>query len=194
VSQRFIRQQLGACMRARAPASDAAIDALAERATLRRFAAAEWLLSGGDRAEWCFLITEGLVRELYIGETGEEHTRSFIAEGGVTGSLLDLLAGEPSLTWIQALAPTTTVAWRYADFDALAARFSELHLVARRHAEALYVTKARREHEMLALPAAERHARWCREHGALDARVSRRHLASYLGITPEHLSRLRRAR
>jgi CRP-like cAMP-binding protein len=67
-------------------------------------------------------------------------------------------------------------------------------VLARRNAEALYVRKAQREHEMLALPAAERYARWRREQPELDARVSRRQLASYLGITPEHLSRLRRAR
>ena len=85
--------------------------------------------------------------------SGQEHTRTFIAEGQVTGSLLDLLSGEPSVTWIQALEPTETLAWRYRDFDALCARVPELHVVARRSAEALYVRKTRREHEMLALPA-----------------------------------------
>jgi CRP-like cAMP-binding protein len=160
----------------------------------RRFAARDWLLRGGDDAEWCFAVVSGLVRELYLDEEGQEHTRSFIAEGELTGSLLDLLSGQPSITWIQALEPTETIAWRYRDFVALEARFPELRQIARRHAENLYVRKARREHDMLALPAAQRYAGWCRQHPDLDRRVSRRDLASYLGITPEHLSRLRRAR
>jgi CRP-like cAMP-binding protein len=179
-------------LRRRIPLGDAAFAAFAPLVEPRSFAAETFLLTAGAHAEWCHLVTRGLVRELYIDEAGEEHTRSFIAEGQVTGSLLDLLSGAPSVTWIQALEPTETLAWRYRDFDALCARFPELHVVARRTAEALYVRKTRREHELLTMPASARHARWLDEHAALDARVSRRHLASYLGVTPEHLSRLRR--
>lgn len=138
-------------------------------------------------------MIRGLVRELYVGEDGEEHTRTFIADGQMTGSLLDLLSNEPSVTWIQALEPTMTITFCYRDLDALSSRFPEFHVVGRRHAEALYVQKSRREHDLLALSAAERHARWVASNPGLDARVSRRHLASYLGVTPEHLSRLRRA-
>jgi CRP-like cAMP-binding protein len=189
-----LRPHLAACLRALSPVDDPAIDALAALASTRSFDAHEWLLRGGERAEWCFLITKGLVRELYIGETGDEHTRSFVADGQVTGSLLDLLAGRPSVTWIQALEPTRTIVWRYAAFEALCDRFPALHLVARRHAEALYVKKTRREHDMLALSSTERYRRWSESHPGLDARVLRKHLASYLGVTPEHLSRLRRTR
>jgi CRP-like cAMP-binding protein len=176
------------------PVSEAAAAALARITKARSFAAGDWLLRAGERAEWCFLLTEGLVRELYIGKDGEEHTRVFIREGQVTGSLLDLLSQEASVTWIQALEPTRTLAWRYAEFDTLTTTFPELNTAARRSAEALYVKKTRREHEMLALSAASRYDRWLDEQSALDARVSRKHLASYLGITPEHLSRLRRGR
>ena len=187
------RQALFTAIRDVGPVSEAALLALAERLTPRSFAAGAWLLRAGDRAEHCFFIARGLVREMYLGEAGQEHTRAFLAEGQIGGSLLDLLSGEPAVTWIQALEPTDTLAWRYADFNALCERFPELHLAARRTAEQLAVRKTRREHEMLAMSAAERHARRRREHPALDARLHRRHLASYLGMTPEHLSRLRRS-
>jgi CRP-like cAMP-binding protein len=163
-------------------------------ATPRSFERGAWLLRGGERAVNCYYVGAGLVRELYLGERGHEHTRAFVAEGAFTGSLLDLLSVGPSVTWIQALEPTRTLTWRYADVDALCAKFPELHAVVRRWVEILYVRKTRREHEMLSLSAAERHARWLEEHQAIDGRVSRRHLASYLGVTPEHLSRLRAAK
>jgi CRP-like cAMP-binding protein len=157
------------------------------------FEAGAWLLSAGDRATRTFFVLEGLVRELYSSADGAEHTRVFVAEGSVTGSLLDLLSGAPSVTYIQAIEATRGLAVIYAELEAIAAEEPEVELLLRRSAEALYVRKARREHEMLALSAKERHAKWLSEHAGLDARVSRRHLASYLGVTPEHLSRLARA-
>jgi CRP-like cAMP-binding protein len=176
-----------------APLGAEALAAMEALTQPRTFGAGAPLLRAGERATWIFFIHRGLVREFYVGERGEEHTRTFVGEGKMTGSLLDLLSDGPAVTWIQALEETSALAFRYRDFDALCARFPELHQLARRLAENVYVRKAWREHEMLALSAARRYDRWIEEHAALDARLSRRHVASYLGITPEHLSRLRRA-
>lgn len=173
------------------PVSAEALAAWGAQTTERQLEARSFLLRAGERAEWCFLLVSGLTREYYVDESGAEHTRSFIPEGGATGSLLDLLSGQPAVTFIEALEPTHVLAFRYADFDALSQRFTDVGAIARRNAEALYVRKARREHEMLALGARARYERWLAENAALDARITRRHLASYLGVTPEHLSRLR---
>ena len=172
------------------PVDEAEVAALASLASWQEFPAGAWLLRGGERAEWCWLVVGGLVRELYVDGDGAEHTRAFVAEGQLTGSLLDLMSDAPAVTFIEALEPTRTIAYRYRDFDRLTARFAGLARAARRNAELLYVRKTRREHEMLALSAAERYRRWREAQPALDARVSRKQLASYLGITPEHLSRL----
>lgn len=174
--------------------SEPALGALVAIATRRSFPRGSWLLRAGERATSAFLVTRGLVRELYVDDAGAEHTRVFVAEGHLTGSLLDLLSGAPSITWIQALEDVEAVALAWSGFEAACERHPELHVVARRNAEALCVRKIRREHELLTLPAAARLARFRAEFPAIDERVSRRHLASYLGVTPETLSRLRAAR
>lgn len=187
-------QRVAAVLRQLAPVSDEAMGELLALMQPRVFDTGACLLEGGQPARWCFFVARGLVREYYLGTGGEEHTRAFITEGLFTGSLSDLLSGRPAVTWIQALEPTETLAFSYAAYDALCARHGDLNHLARRFAETLYQRKARREHELLAWSAAERYAQWCALHPALDARISRRALASYLGITPEHLSRLRRSR
>ncbi len=184
-------EAFASALRRLGPVSEGAFAALAAKCAPRSFASGAHLLRAGDWATDSFFLVKGLVRELYVGEDGAEHTRSFVAEHQTTGSLLDLLSGKPAVTFIEALEPTQTLVFAYADFDALCAKHADLNHVARRNAEAVYVRKARREHEMLALSAADRHACWLAEHPGLDARVSRKHLASYLGISPEHLSRLR---
>jgi CRP-like cAMP-binding protein len=60
--------------------------------------------------------------------------------------------------------------------------------------ERLLVTKAEREYELLGLDAEERYRAFSERYPGLEARVAGKHIASYLGITPVHLSRLRRRR
>lgn len=172
----------------------AAIQAIRRCATERQFRAGELLLAAGARAEWLHVIADGLVREFYVTAAGDEHTRVFVSTGGVTGSLLDLTSGAPSVTWIQALEPTRTVAIRYADFNTLAAQHRELESLARALAQSLAIRKTKREYEMLALSAQERLAIWRAENPGLDGRSTRRLLASYPGITPSHLGRIMSAR
>ncbi len=86
--------------------SPATVEALTACAVERRFRAGDLLIGGGARAEWLHVLVHGLVREFYVTAAGDEHTRVFVAEGGVTGSLLDLRSGAPAVTWIQALEPT----------------------------------------------------------------------------------------
>jgi CRP-like cAMP-binding protein len=170
----------------------AALRALVDIAGRRSYARGAYLLRGGQRAEQAFLVVKGLVRELYLTDAGVEHTRAFAGEGQLSGSLRDLLSPAPSVTWIEALEPTEVVAWPYAAFDRLCDQHPALERAARRNAEGLYLRKAQREYDMLALSASERYAEWLARHRALDGRITRRHLASYLGVTPEHLSRMRR--
>jgi CRP-like cAMP-binding protein len=168
----------------------AAVHAIGRCATERQFRAGELLLEGGARAEWLHVIADGLVREFYVTAAGDEHTRVFVSDGGVTGSLLDLTSGAPSVTWIQALEPTRTLAIRYADFNTLASQHRELESLARELAQSLAIRKTKREYEMLALSASERLESWRVGNPGLDGRITRRLLASYLGMTPVHLSRI----
>ena len=58
----------------------------------------------------------------------------------------------------------------------------------------MLLDKAEREYELLGLDAAARYALFAERFPGLEARVAARHVASYLGITGVHLSRLRRRR
>lgn len=185
---------LAARLRQIAPLAEADLQALAALLKPTRFEPGAHLLEAGPRAHLAHFVVEGLVREYHLDDQGGEHTRAFSGAGSFTGSLLDLLSGESSVSWIEALEPTATLAFEYAAFEALCAERPLLALILRRLTEQLYVRKARREYELLALPAAERLARWEQQQPELVGRVSGRVLASYLGITPVHLSRLHRVR
>ncbi|MNG38637.1 hypothetical protein D3C84_1264130 [compost metagenome] len=58
-------------------------------------------------------------------------------------------------------------------------------------AESLYVKKERREMQLLTLSAEDRYRSFLEEFGALEKKIPQYYIASYLGITPVALSRIR---
>lgn len=172
------------------PLTDTAWVAVAALLQRRRISPGEHLLRAGEKALRVAFIESGLVREYYLDDAGRESTRRFCHEGELCGSLVDLLQGGPASVSIQALEPCLIWELDWAGFDALTEIHPCLMKLMRRVAEGLYVRKTQREFDMLTLPAAERYRRFVQAYPALDARLPRHMVASYLGITPVHLSRI----
>lgn len=173
------------------PASVAAGLQLLRVRSLRR---GEYLLTAGEPAVFAGVLISGLLREHFVTKKGVERTKSFITQLQFTGSLADLLSGKPSRAFIVAEEPSRLVLAPYAALRALEATRPDWAAMARRSAEHLVQYKAEREYQFLCLDASERYAAFLERHPDLEVRVAARHIASYLGITPVHLSRLRARR
>lgn len=155
--------------------------------------AGEVFLAAGEPARETALVHKGGLREVYLLPDGRERTRSFNLPGEFAGSLSDLLAAAPSRLCVLAEVPSVLLLTRWADYLALVESSLDWQRFARRLVEQLYLRKVEREYELLALDAADRYraalARW----PTLEQVFRQHHIASYLGVTPVHLSRLRRA-
>ena len=184
-------QALRAALQRLQPLDDAAWTDLLALGRLRTVAAGEHLLHAGTVARSVFFVREGLLREYYVDAKGHEYTRRFSGSGDITGSLADLLSSAPADVTIEAWDAARLIEMPWAAVDALSDRHPSLLRLLRRMAEHLYRRKMRREFEMLTLSAGERLARLQRDEPGLDGVVPDYLLASYLGITPVHLSRLR---
>jgi CRP-like cAMP-binding protein len=175
------------------PLGDEAAAALEALATSRRLERGAHLLRAGDRALQVVFVRSGLLREYYLDDRGEESTRRFCEPGTFSGSLADLISRGPAGASIECLETADLVEVEWAGVDALSERHPSLMRLLRKFAEALYVLKMRREHEMLTMPAAARYRLFAEQSPGLEARLPRHLVASYLGITPVHLSRIRSA-
>ncbi len=154
----------------------------------------EALLRAGEQAQWVGFVVSGGLREHYVLADGGERTKGFSLPGWFAGSLSDLISGEVSKVWIEAAVPSVllTLPWQqvrhWQETRPAWTRF------AWRVAERLYMMKVEREYELLAMDAAARLdatlARW----PMLEQVFSQRDIASYVGVTPVHLSRLRSSR
>ncbi len=171
--------------------SNASWEVIAPWCRARQLEQGEFLLRAGERASQIYFVRSGLLREFALDHEGRSATRRFCDQGDLSGSLADLLSGAPAMTFIEALEPSSLWQIPWAQVDAMTHAWPDWQLLVRRVAENLYLRKTRREFEMLTLSAAQRYERFCAEHASLLARLPQHLIASYLGITPVHLSRLR---
>lgn len=157
----------------------------------RELWAGGYFLRAGERASEVATVLSGGLREYFLLADGTERCKGFNLPGEFAGSLSDLLSEGPSRHWVVAEVPTVLAVTPWAEYAALADRWPGWQRFARVVAERLYLRKVEREHELLALDAAARYRRTLQRWPTLEQVFKQRHIASYIGITPVHLSRLR---
>jgi CRP-like cAMP-binding protein len=132
-----------------------------------------------------------LVRHYYVDSRGRESVKAFRGPGEFSAPYAEIILRKPSRTFIQALAPTELLTFDVTRFDALAEDSLELQRLARRFVEQHFVAKEQREYEFLQLSAEERYRQFCAERPEHLSHIPQHQVASYIGITPVALSRIR---
>jgi CRP-like cAMP-binding protein len=152
------------------------------------------LLAAGDTPDVSGLVVSGVVREYYLQPDGVEHTRHFALAGDTFGSISDAIAGRPACAQVCVESDAVVLLLPWPVIEQLAARSREWERCRHRIVEDLCVRRSTREYELLALDAMGRYLALLERHPRIEESVPLRYIASYLGITPVHLSRLRRRR
>jgi CRP-like cAMP-binding protein len=155
---------------------------------------AEFFSQPGWPATRFGIVLTGLVRHFYVDARGRESVKAFRGPFEFSAPYAELIQQKPSRTFIQALAPTTLLCFDMAKVEALSESSLELQRLARRFVELHFVQKEQREYEFLQLSAEERYARFCAERPEHLADIPQHQVASYIGITPVALSRIRARR
>ena len=150
---------------------------------------AHFLLTGEAASNICF-VEKGLLREYYVDQNGKEATRRFCVAGDLSGSLSDLISGGTAKTSIQALEKSWLICVPWVDIDKLSQESACLMRLMRKVAEKLYMRKSIREYEMLSLSSLQRYQNFARQEPELAHKLPRHMIASYLGISQVHLSRI----
>ena len=147
----------------------------------------------GDSAHDVLFVAEGLLRFYYPGAEGKESNKAFVGAGEFAGALAAANLGMPLLYGVEALEPTRLLTAPYADFATLMDGDAAFERLGRKLAELILTRKEARTRSMLLRNASERYADFVAASPDLAQRVPQYHIASYLGITEVHLSRIRGA-
>jgi CRP-like cAMP-binding protein len=167
------------------------LNELVEQFSLHRFQKKEMILEAGDFSEMVYFVCEGLVRIYYTSEE-KEITNWFIRENMIFAATYSILTGEKNYNYYESLENTLVLKIKYSQLESFYTRFHSLEHIGRKLIESYYGAFMRRTHDVLFLSAEERYHLFLKDHHRdVMNRVPLRHIASYLGITQETLSRLR---
>ena len=169
---------------------DAVMDRLMAALVPATLAKGAVLLQDGEICEQVWFIGQGLVRAYFLKD-GEEVTQQFFFEGSYTTDYESFLTQRPTRLHLQALEPTLLLALNREAMQRLYAADPGAERMGRRIAEEIFLAVSRRNRSFLLESAEQRYLDLLRERPKVMQRVPQRHIASYLGVKPESLSRIR---
>ena len=138
------------------------------------------------------IVKKGLFRYYYLTGEGKEFTKVFMPEGSILSAYSAMVSGTPSHFFIEAIEEATTVEITFDTWKKLRAQDPKWDRLLIAFLEKGYAVKEKREREFLFLDAEARYRQFLIDYPELEARVTQRIIASYLGVTPIALSRIRR--
>jgi CRP-like cAMP-binding protein len=149
------------------------------------------LTQQGETENYLYFITEGCIRN-YTIHNGEDYSLDFYFTGNFTASYMSFLLREPSTVSVQAIVPSRVIRIHYDDVQLLYSKYKNIETLGRLITESLYVRRTKREFSFITQSAEERYLTLMASHSQIIQHVPQKHIASYLGIKAESLSRIRR--
>jgi len=174
--------------------NDHHIKLLSEQVQTLRLAKGGFFSTAGRVADTLGFIVSGVLRISYKKEAGEDVTRLFLSENQFALDIESFRTGTRSRVDFEALTECTLLTLSKNDYEMLLVSIPPLANLFSKIMTAALLKKMQLGRRMLEQDAQERYWAFMDEHPGLLNRVPLLHVASYLGITPSSLSRIRKGR
>lgn len=167
--------------------------ALEQQLTIKTIRRRDFFIQKGQNATEIGFLLSGSCR-LFYDKDGEEWTTYFFFENNLAAAYQSCLTGEPSTLSIQALEDVELLYFSFQTLTDLYQQFPVYETFGRKLAEYLFMGLDVRLAEQLTLSPEERYLKLLGSPAKrkIIERIPQQYIASYLGITPVSLSRIRR--
>lgn len=153
----------------------------------------QFLLQEGDICKYTAFVSKGCLRTYTVDKDAKEHIIQIAIEGWWSTDLYSFLTGEPSTYFIEALEECELLLLDRENREKLMNSIPSFEKLMRLMLENNYIATHRRVNSMMSNTAEERYLNYMKTYPQILQRVPQHMIASYLGITPETLSRIRQA-
>lgn len=152
----------------------------------------EFFVREGEYAQQIGFLKKGVVRAFFVNQEGKEYTKHFFVDASIIGAYTSLLTRQPNKIAQQALTDCEILVANFADMEKLYDNFHDLERLGRKIAEFYFLEKEQKEIEMALLDGDKRYLIMRGRFPTIESIVPQYYIASYLGISPTQLSRIRR--
>ncbi|GGG99112.1 Crp/Fnr family transcriptional regulator [Pedobacter zeae] len=152
----------------------------------------QFLLEEGDVWHYNAFICRGLVKTFSITEDGTAHIINFAPENYWTGDRESLINGTPSRLNIDAIEPTELILIDKTEFEKLCTEIPQLNQLVNQLIQKSFIVSQGRILANISFTAEEKYENFLEKYPHIVNRIPQHMIASYIGITPETLTRLRR--
>ncbi|WP_179005677.1 Crp/Fnr family transcriptional regulator [Winogradskyella forsetii] len=150
------------------------------------------LIKPGDIVTDIFFIYQGCLRTFYTDKKGREHTVQIGIEDWWITDFTAFFSTSKAIMHLEVLQNATLYQLSSEDREALHIQFPQIHKFIRNKLAAAYAAFQKRILSKLSMTAKERYLEFIKTHPHIEKNVKNYHIASYLGITTESLSRIRK--
>lgn len=172
--------------------SEADLEVLKNELKPKKIRKKQYLLQEGDVCKFMAFVEKGALRSYTVDEKGSEHIIQFALEGWTISDLYSFLTGEPATYNIDAVEDSELVLISKAAHDKLLETLPKYESYMRLQLTGAYIAMQKRLTSIISLPLEERYAGFTATYPQIVQRFPQHMIASYMGLTPETLSRVRR--
>jgi len=151
----------------------------------------QYLLHEGEVCRYEFFVNKGCLRSYYTDDKGLEHVAQFAIEDWWIGDMYSFLTATPARLNIDAIEDSEIVYFDKPSIEKVYAQVPKMEKFARMQLQNAFVANQRRIIESMSLDAEQRYCNFIERYAQMEQRLPLKQIASYLGITPESLSRIR---
>ena len=152
----------------------------------------QYLLQEGDVCKNIAFVEKGALRTYTVDDLGTEHILQFALEGWTISDLYSFLTGEASTYNIDALEAAELVLVSKAAHEEMLQTIPKYETYVRLQVTGAYIALQRRITSVLSLTTEERYKNFTATYPNIVQRVPQHMIASFMGLTPETLSRVRK--
>jgi len=152
----------------------------------------EFLIKPGQTVQNEYFVVEGCLRAYYLDEQGNKHIIQFAIEDWWISDFEAFFTNQPSRLYVEAIEDSKLLSLNRILLEELYRRIPKFERFFRLKTTSAFVSLRKRILSTLEKSNKERYLDFCETYPEIEKRVQNYHIANYLGMKPESLSRIRK--
>ena len=163
-----------------------------ERVNIRKYLKGQYVVQQGDVCKYSGFVISGCTRTYYVDDNGEEHIVMFSIENWWASEIGSFVSQKPSDYNVQCIENTELIQLSFEDQELLFKEIPKLERFFRLILEQAFVASQKRIVSGFSLSAKEQYIQFTKQYPEIEKRIPQYMVASYLGISKEFLSKIKK--